>query len=204
MKDLNILLAGVGGQGTLLASSILAEVGLRAGYDVKKSEVHGMAQRGGAVSSHVRWGRHVLSPVIGIGEVDILVAFEQLEALRYVEMLRPHGQVLLNDHVIVPVTVTSGHGRYPSRVEVIETLQQVTHAVSTVPGVEIAEQLGNARVNNVVVLGALSAWTGVDTFLWEQVIRDRVPARYGHLNVEAFAQGRRYAMGKSDSAEPTA
>lgn len=204
MKELNLLLAGVGGQGTLLASSILAEVGLRAGFDVKKSEVHGMAQRGGAVSSHVRWGPRVLSPVIGVGEVDILVALEQLEALRYIEMLRPRGQVILNDHVIVPVTVTSGNERYPSRAEVIETLRQVTPAVSTVPGVAIAEQLGNARVNNVVVLGALSAWTGVDLALWEQVIRARVPARYGDLNVEAFVQGRRFALGGLGSVGTTA
>lgn len=204
MSDLNLLLAGVGGQGTLLASNILAEVGLRAGYDVKKSEVHGMAQRGGAVSSHVRWGRHVLSPLIGVGEVDILVAFEQLEALRYIEMLRPHGQVLLNDHVIVPVTVTSGHERYPSHTEIVETLRQVTSEVSIIPGVAIAEQLGNPRVNNVVMLGALSAWTDVDVALWEQVIRDRVPARYEHLNIEAFTQGRRFVVSGSEPSGPAA
>ncbi len=193
MNDLNLLLAGVGGQGTLLASNILAEVGLRAGYDVKKSEVHGMAQRGGSVSSHVRWGQRVLSPLVGVGGVDILVAFEQLEALRYIEMLCPHGLVLLNDHVIVPVTVTSGHERYPSHAEIVETLRQVTSQVSIIPGVAIAEQLGNPRVNNVVMLGALSAWTNVDVGLWEQVIRDRVPARHQHLNTEAFIQGRQFA-----------
>jgi indolepyruvate ferredoxin oxidoreductase beta subunit len=187
-----------------LASNILAEVGLRAGHDVKKSEVHGMAQRGGAMSSHVRWGRSVLSPLIGVGEVDILVAFEQLEALRYIEMLRPHGLVLLNDHVIVPVTVTSGHERYPSQTEIVETLRQVTSQVSIVPGVAIAEQLGNPRVNNVVMLGALSAWTDVDVGLWEEVIRERVPARYQHLNMVAFTQGRQFVGGRSKSSGPAA
>jgi len=190
MKNINFLLVGVGGQGTLLASNIVAEVGLRAGYDVKKSEVHGMAQRGGSVSSHVRWGKTVPSPLIGQGEVDILIAFERVEALRYVDALRPGGQVLVNDHSIIPMTVTAGDQTYPSRDEIVSALHQATDAVTVIPGVTIAEELGNARTNNVVVLGALSNWLEVDESLWQEVIADRVPPKYKNLNLEAFARGK--------------
>jgi len=190
MKTTNFLLVGVGGQGTLLASNVLAEVGLRAGYEVKKSEVHGMAQRGGSVSSHVRWGQTVFSPLIGAGEVDILVAFERLEALRYLSMLRPGARVLVNDYAIVPMSVTAGDAVYPSREEIVATLRQVTPEVHLIDGIAIAEALGNARVNNVVILGALSQWLEVDAALWETVITERVPSRYKELNIEAFRRGR--------------
>ncbi len=190
MKAWNFMLVGVGGQGTLLASGILAEVGLRAGYDVKKSEVHGMAQRGGAVSSSVRWGERVFSPLIAPGEVDVLIAFERVEALRHVDSLRPGGMLLVNDHAIVPVTVTSGDATYPSRAEIAAALQQVTTDLTFVPGVHIAAELGNARANNVVLLGVLSRRLGVAREIWEQVIADRVPPRYRELNLEAFARGR--------------
>jgi len=126
MDTFSFLMAGVGGQGTLLASGVLAEVGLRAGYDVKKSEIHGMAQRGGSVSSHIRWGTQVHSPLIGTGEADYLVAFERLEALRYIDLLRPGGRVLINDHAIVPGTVTTGNASYPDRSDILQALEQVT------------------------------------------------------------------------------
>jgi indolepyruvate ferredoxin oxidoreductase beta subunit len=184
------MLVGVGGQGTLLASNILAEVGLRAGYDVKKSEVHGMAQRGGSVSSHVRWGRRVHSPLISVRQADILVAFEQIEALRYLEYLRPGGKMLVNDHIIVPVTVTTGNALYPAREKILDVLHQATPDVTFVPGVPIARELGNARANNVVVLGVLSGWLDIDILLWEAVIAERVPAKYKELNLEAFTRGR--------------
>jgi indolepyruvate ferredoxin oxidoreductase beta subunit len=190
MKSLNFFLAGVGGQGTLLASNILAEVGVRAHYDVKKSEVHGMAQRGGAVSSHVRWGSQIHSPLIGLGEADFVIAFERLESLRHVAMLRPGGRVLINDYAIIPVTVTAGDATYPSHEQIAETLAQVTSEVIFVPGVEVAQELGNARANNVVILGALSQRLDVGIAVWEQVIAERVPARYRELNLKAFSRGR--------------
>lgn len=190
MKSWNFLLVGVGGQGTLTASNILAEVGLRAGYEVKKSEIHGMAQRGGSVSSHVRWGEMVASPMIGKGEVDVLVAFERLEALRYVEMLRPGAKVLVNDHVIVPVTVTIGDSVYPDEETQRRVLAQMTDEVVYVPGVQVAEELGNARANNVVVLGVLSTCLDVAPEIWEEVIAERVPPKYRDLNIEAFRRGR--------------
>lgn len=149
-----------------------------------------MAQRGGAVSSSVRWGDRVYSPLIAPGEVDVLIAFERVEALRHVDSLRPGGLLLVNDHAIVPVTVTSGDATYPSREEIIAALQQVTTDITFVPGVNIAAQLGNARANNVVLLGVLSRRLDVAREIWEQVIAARVPPKYKDLNLEAFARGR--------------
>ena len=190
MKSCDFLLAGVGGQGTLLASNILAEVGLHAGFDVKKSEVHGMAQRGGSVSSHVRWGEQVRSPLIASGNADMLVAFERCEALRYLEYLRPGGKAIVSDHVIVPLTVTTGNATYPSREQILDTLHQVTADTKLVPGVAAAEELGNARVHNVVLLGVVSQFLPVGLEVWRRVIEERVPSRYIELNQEAFARGR--------------
>lgn len=193
MKPLDFLLAGVGGQGTVLASSILAEVGLRAGYDVKKAEVHGMAQRGGSVSSHVRWGEQVRSPLISVGQADFLVALERLEALRHLHWLRPGGRILVDDHTIIPVTVTSGDATYPAREEILAVLQQVTHAVQFVPAVAVAQELGNVRTHNVVLLGTLSRWLDLDAQVWQDVIAAQVPPRYIDLNLAAFARGRTLA-----------
>lgn len=190
MQQINFLLVGVGGQGTVLASNILAQVGMRAGYDVKKSEVHGMAQRGGSVSSHVRWGEHVFSPLIGDGEVDILVAFERVEALRYIDALRPEGKVIINDYAIVPMTVTAGNANYPEQTEILNEIARATSNITIVPGVSIAEELGNVRVNNVVVLGALSRLLDIDVEIWRKTIAEQVPARYVELNLEAFSKGR--------------
>jgi indolepyruvate ferredoxin oxidoreductase beta subunit len=190
MNKFDFLLVGVGGQGVLLASDILAEVGLRAGYDVKKSEVHGMAQRGGSVVSHVRWARKVLSPLIGLGEVDYLLALEKLEALRYIEMLRPEGTVIVNDHRIPPISVSSGGDEYPDDQRVRRALSEVTDDIKFVPGVELAEELGNARASNVVMLGALSKSLDIDLETWLEVIAERVPEKYVELNRQAFLKGR--------------
>ena len=190
MTKFDFLLVGVGGQGVLLASGILAEVGLRAGYDAKKSEVHGMAQRGGSVVSHVRWAEKVLSPLIGLGEVDYLLALEKLEALRYIEVLRPGGTVIVNDHRIPPVSVSSGGDEYPDDQRVRRVLSEVTDDVHFVPGVELAEELGNARASNVVMLGALSKSLDIDLDIWLEVIAERVPEKYVELNHQAFLKGR--------------
>jgi len=190
MRTYSFFLAGVGGQGTLLASDILAKVGVCARYDVKKSTVHGMAQRGGAVSSHVRWGTAVRSPLIARGSADVLVAFERVEALRHIGMLRPGGKIIVNDHAIVPVTVTAGSGTYPERERIVDVLGQVTRDVTFVPAIQIAQELGNVRVNNVVILGVLSCSLKVPIGIWEEVIAQRVPRRYVDLNLEAFSRGR--------------
>lgn len=195
MNKIDFLLVGVGGQGVLLASGILAEVGLRAGYDAKNSEVHGMAQRGGSVVSHVRWAEKVLSPLIGLGEVDYLLALEKLEALRYIEMLRPGGTVIVNDHSIPPVSVSSGSDEYPDDQRVWRVLSEVTDDVQLVPGVELAEELGNARVSNVVMLGALSKFLDIALDIWLELIGERVPEKYVELNRQALLKGRMHSVG---------
>jgi indolepyruvate ferredoxin oxidoreductase beta subunit len=189
-QKVDFLLTGVGGQGTLLASNILAEVGLWAGYDVKKSEVHGMAQRGGSVTSHVRWADKVYSPLIGQGEVDYLLGFERLEGLRYVEQLRPGGILIVSEHGIPPVSVTAGQDQYPSDEQIRRALAEVAGQVIWVPSIKLAEELGNARVHNVIMLGALSAQLDTDEQMWLEVIEQRVPARFMELNREAFLRGR--------------
>lgn len=188
---INFLLAGVGGQGTILASDILAAVGLRIGYDVKKSEVHGMAQRGGSVTSQVRWADKVYSPLIGLGEADFLLAFEKLEALRHIEMLRPGGTVLVNDYAIPPLSVSSGDDEYPDDARIEHILSAVTIRYYWVPAITLAESLGNTRVNNVVLLGALSHFLPyVSLEVWVESVRERVPARFADLNERAFLAGR--------------
>ena len=190
MDNVNFLLAGVGGQGTILASDVLAEVGLKAGYETKKAEVHGMAQRGGSVTSHVRWAETAHSPLIAQGEVDILLAFEKLEALRVIEFLRPGGTVVVNDQAIIPITVTSGGMEYPDDERIRAVLAEVTDKVHWVNGYAIADQLGNPRAANLVLLGALSSLLDVPENTWLEVIEQRVPARTVELNRLAFHRGR--------------
>ncbi len=187
----NFLLAGVGGQGTILASDVLAEVALAAGLDVKKSEVHGMAQRGGSVNTHVRWNAgQVHSPLIGEGEADILLAFEEAEALRYARYLRQGGVVVVNRQAIKPITVTSGGAHYPSEEDLRAVYERITDRFYVVPGAELAEKLGNARAANVVLLGVLSSFFDLPAETWLAVIEKRVPPRYVELNRQAFFAGR--------------
>jgi len=190
LPNIRFLLAGVGGQGTILASDVIAGVGIKAGYEAKKAEVHGMAQRGGSVTTHVRWGEKVYSPLSAKGEVDILVAFEKLEAVRYIQHLRPGGTVLVNDHQIIPITVTSGGMEYPGDAKIRSVLGQATEKAIWVKGMAIAEELGNSRVANVVLLGALSHLLDVNQAIWEEVIQRRVPAPFAELNLTAFRRGR--------------
>ncbi|MFH1635451.1 MAG: indolepyruvate oxidoreductase subunit beta [Chloroflexota bacterium] len=195
MKEINFLVVGVGGQGALLASNVLAEVGLRAGFDVKKAEVHGMSQRGGSVNSHVRWGADVKSPVIGRGEVDVLLSLEKLEALRYLAMLRKDGTALIGESKIPPLTVSSGDDSYPDDDEISRAFSQVTDDFYFIPTLTLAEQAGTARAHNVVLLGALSAQIGgVSPDVWLEVIEERVPKKYIELNRKAFEAGRRAGL----------
>ena len=191
-KTHNFLLAGVGGQGILLAADAVALVGLEMGLDVKKSEEHGMAQRGGSVTSHVRWGNRVYSPLIAPGEVDYLLAFERLEALRYADMLRPEGTLLINDYRIPPVSVSSGDDLYPDEDQEDAAYGTAIRWRFYVPGIDIAQGIGNVRVNNVVMLGALSVFLDVPEEIWLRVISKRVPQEYIGLNRTAFGKGREY------------
>ncbi len=190
MEKHDFLLVGVGGQGTLLASDVLAAVGLRAGYDVKKSEVHGMAQRGGSVTSHVRWAEHVFSPLIGRGEADFMLAFEKLEAVRFAHLLRPGAVIVVNDHAIPPVSVNVGADVYPDDAAVRQALAAVSDRAHLVPGMALAEQLGNVRVNNVVLLGALARFVPLDAEAWLEALAERVPPRTLEINRAAFVAGR--------------
>jgi indolepyruvate ferredoxin oxidoreductase beta subunit len=191
MSTTNFLLVGVGGQGTLLASNILAQVGVGAGFDVKKAEVHGMAQRGGSVSSQIRWGEKIYSSLIAKGEVDYLVAFEKLEALRYVGMLRPGGIVLVGEMSIPPLSVSSGDDVYPGDEQVRRVIGAVTDDVHFIPSLSLAEEAGNVRAHNIVVLGALSNLIEqVPVETWLEVIAERVPPRYVEVNKRAFQMGR--------------
>ncbi len=191
MKDIGFLLAGVGGQGTLLASNVLAHVGVRAGFDVKKAEVHGMAQRGGSVSSHMRWGEKLYSPLIGQGEVDYLVVFEKLEALRYVSMLRPGGTALVGEMRIPPLSVSSGDDVYPDDKEIRRVIGEVTDNLHFIPSIHLAEETGNVRAHNIVVLGALSNFIGqVSPDIWLEVIAEWVPTKFIEVNRRAFQAGR--------------
>ena len=187
----NFVLVGVGGQGTLLASNILADVGLAAGFDVKKSEVHGMSQRGGSVVSHVRWHpEHVASPLVGLGEADILLAFEKLEALRFVEFLKPGGTAIVNEMVIVPITVSAGTGHYPDDAAIDAALAAVSAREVRVPGERLAQEAGNAKAANVVLLGAVSRLLDLPEELWWKCLEQRVPKKFLELNRTAFASGR--------------
>ena len=190
MERANFLMVGVGGQGIVTASDILANIGLRAGYDVKKSEVHGMAQRGGAVSSHVRFGPVVHAPLIARGEVDYLVAFELLESLRWAHFLNPQGVALVNRQRLPPLAVTSGGAHYPEGEEVGRELSRRARRVYLIDGLRIAQEMGNVRAVGTVLLGALSVLLPISTSLWEEVIAERVPPRHIEVNRKAFQAGR--------------
>lgn len=191
IESCNFLLAGVGGQGTILASDVLAEVALAMGLDVKKSEVHGMAQRGGSVNTHVRWdAARVYSPLVSLGEADMLLAFEEAEALRYAGYLRQGGVAVVNCQTIKPITVTSGGAHYPDEDELRAVYARLTERLYLVPGAAIATELGNARAANIVLLGAVSSFLEVPVETWLGVVERRVPARYLELNRKAFLAGR--------------
>jgi len=186
----NLFLAGVGGQGTILASSVMAHAFMQAGYDVKKAEVHGMAQRGGDVTTHFRFGRKVYSPIIKQGDVDYLVAFELLEGLRYLDWVKPEGMVILNNHKILPPSVSLGKAEYPADIE--KTFRKFfKDRVWVINGWEIAEAIGNHQVVNIVILGALSNFfPQVKPEQWTDAIKDLLPSRLHEINILAFNEGR--------------
>lgn len=186
---INVLIVGVGGQGVLLASQILSEVALQAGFDVKKSEVHGMAQRGGVVSSHVRFGHKVHSPLIPDGQADVILAFERAEALRWVHELRLHGTMIVNDHKLVPPIAVDPKYPYPD--DALQQLQSRVENLRVVNAAQISETLGNPRLANTVLLGALSNTLTIEEDIWRTVISRRVPKGTADANLKAFSEGRK-------------
>lgn len=184
----NILLGGVGGQGTLLASNLLADAAMHAGLDVKKSEVHGMAQRGGSVISHVRFGQAIHSPLIRKGEADVLLAFEELEALRWAPFMRPGGMILVNNQRIIPMSVSAGESVYPS--DVPQRLTEAGFQVIVIDAIETAKQIGNPKCLNVVLLGVLAKKLPTITpEVWPTCLRNRLPPKLLDLNLRAFEAG---------------
>lgn len=183
----SILLVGVGGQGTILASKLLTIGLMESGYDVKMSEIHGMSQRGGSVSSQVRYGEKVQSPVIELGSADILVAFEKMEALRWLEYLQADGQVIVNDYQINPMPVIGGKREYSA--DIMGELSDHA-AVTVVDAYNEALKLGNAKVLNIILLGATIEKMGLDSIDWNDIIAKNVKANFVEINQKALAIGR--------------
>ena len=190
MKKIDILMAGVGGQGTILASNILAEIGLELGYQVKKSEVHGMAQRGGTVESHVRWGEKIFAPLIEQGYADYLLGFEMLETARWPHYIKEGAVVIINRYKIPPPGVNLGKETYPSEQEIESILTSVGGRVIWVEGTRIATDLGNPAMIGVVLIGVLSKLLGGAEETWMQIIQSLVPGKFLEMNKEAFLAGR--------------
>lgn len=185
-----VILVGVGGQGTITTARILINGLMEKGYDVKMSEIHGMAQRGGSVSTHVIWGDKVNSPVVGLGEADILVAAEKMEAVRYAEFLKPDGIAIVNDHRTESSTSAAGLEEYPEGT--LEAMEENFTTYSVKAG-EIAEELGNAKVMNVVLFGAMVNYLGLEGIDWKKVVASVVPEKLVDLNIKAFEMGQEAA-----------
>jgi indolepyruvate ferredoxin oxidoreductase beta subunit len=184
----NILLVGVGGQGTVLVSNVLTKGLVEAGYDVKMSEVHGMAQRGGSVSTQVRFGDKVLSPIIGEGHADIIVSFEKLEALRYLKFLKPEtGKVIVNDEELPSAPIQAGKAVYPTNT--LDILRQKADT-KIIEATKAAHELGNDKVANIVLFGALAKLMNLDNIDWKDIISRTVKPEFVEINKKAFDKGR--------------
>ncbi len=182
----SIILVGVGGQGTILASKLLTAGLMEAGYDVKMSEIHGMSQRGGAVSTDVRYGDKVESPVIEVGGADILVSFEKMEALRWLKYLKKDGKAVINDFQINSMPILSGKAEYPEGI-----IEEISSKVETkvIKAAKLAEELGNQKVMNVILLGTIIKLMNLEAINWEKIIRENVKEKFVDLNLKALKTG---------------
>ena len=183
----SIMIVGVGGQGTLLASRILGSALLDCGYDVKVSEVHGMSQRGGSVVTYVRYGESVASPIIEKGEADIILAFEQLEAARWLEYLRPDGKIIVNTQQIDPMPVVIGTAEYPAGV--IDAIRAAGADVEAFDALPLAVEAGTSKAVNVVLIGAMAKNMSLDKEVWIKALKESVPPKFLELNLKAFEMG---------------
>lgn len=182
----SVLLVGVGGQGAILTAKVLVNGLMKAGYDVKMSEVHGMSQRGGSVSTQVHWGEKVYSPVIGKGAADIIVAFEKMEAVRYSDYLKSNGIVVINDYEMVSTSIAAGLCQYPEGC--LEAMEK-SFRCYTLKAADIAQSLGNSKCMNIVLFGAMTRALGMDDINWEEVIAETVPEKLRELNLQAYRAG---------------
>ena len=187
MNTKSIMIVGVGGQGTLLASRILGNLAIEKGYDVKVSEVHGMSQRGGSVVTYVKYGEKVHSPVICQGEADIIISFEELEALRWLPYLKKGGKLITNVQQIMPMPVIIGAAEYPR--DILDTLKKEEVDLVSINALEIAESILNSKVTNVVLLGVLAKYLEFDKKDWVDAVLSTVPEKFREANEKAFLQG---------------
>ncbi len=188
METKNIMIVGVGGQGSLLASKLLGKLLLTKGYDIKVSEVHGMSQRGGSVVTYVRFGDKVYSPIIDKGEADFIVSFELLEAARWTEYLKPNGKIITNTQKINPMPVITGAAEYPQELE--KKIADLGIDLTAVDALSLAEEAGSAKAVNIVLMGILSAHFDFTEEEWDKAIESSVPEKFLELNKKAFALGR--------------
>ena len=188
MTTKNIMIVGVGGQGSLLASKLLGQILLDAGYDVKVSEVHGMSQRGGSVVTYVRYGERVASPVIDAGEADYIVSFELLEAARWLPYLKKDGQIVTNIQQIDPMPVITGAAEYPT--ELVEKMRAAGAKVDALDCLALASQAGSSKVVNIVLMGRLSHYFDLPEEAWEKAMEKVVPPKFLEMNKKAFALGK--------------
>ena len=189
METKNIMIVGVGGQGTLLASKLIGYVLLKKGYDVKVSEVHGMSQRGGSVVTYVRYGEHVYSPVIDKGEADVIISFELLEAARWLEYLKPNGRIIVNTQRIDPMPVITGQAEYPDNL--VEKLREAGAKVDEGDFLAVAENAGSKKTVNIAILGRFSEYLPeISDELWNEALETQVPAKFLELNKKALLLGK--------------
>lgn len=186
-KVTNILIVGVGGQGTILASRILSFLAQEEGYDVKVSEIHGMAQRGGSVVTQVRMGEKVYSPLIAEGQADIILAFERLEAIRWIHYLKDGGTMIINDQVIEPVPVIMGLQKYPDNI--IDRIRRRVPDTIALDALSVARKCGNDKASNVVLMGVLARKMGFPKEKCIKALEEKVPAKFLELNMRAFEEG---------------
>lgn len=187
METKNIMIVGVGGQGTLLASKLLGRLLLGRGYDVKVSEVHGMSQRGGSVVTYVRWGDKVFSPIIDKGQADCILSFELLEAARYTEYLKPDGRVIVNSQQINPMPVIAGTASYPENL--VQKMEEMGIHVDALDALTLAEEAGSSKAVNLVLMGRLSRHFDFTEAEWMEAIEHSVPPKFLEMNRKAFASG---------------
>ena len=190
MKSMNVLIVGVGGQGTLLASRVLGAMATVMGMDCKLSEVHGMSQRGGSVVTHVRIGSDVAAAIVSPGEADFVMAFEKLEALRFSYYTKPDGVILINDQEIMPMPVITGAEEYPA--DIYERLDRDGKKYFKVPALRLAEEAGNSKAVNIVLIGSLAAMNGIPYETIEAAVRAAVPAKFLEVNLKALRSGYDY------------
>lgn len=188
MMTKNIMIVGVGGQGSLLASKMLGRLLLTQGYDVKVSEVHGMSQRGGSVVTYVRYGEHVYSPIIDQGEADMIISFEQLEAARWLSYLKEGGKIVTSTQQIDPMPVITGAAQYPDHL--IEKMQAANADVDAIDALRLAEKAGSSKAVNIVLMGRVSRYFDFPLEAWQQALVECVPPKFLELNQKAFAMGR--------------